>query len=343
MKYRLPFVLIPCSVILLTGCSLYQVGVHKPASPSGIPFFAAEGACTQETAYANPYYLLTLKFTGSSGLLFSDSVKLSKAGYSSDDFKALVAELSKPQPDTGSVQKAWNLLKQENPFDPHTETGDQFLLKNTRKAIAIVDYANHYSLNQRRPLAGSASADFKLNSDGTLSEAQAQVQDDTLTTILGTLPLSDLIKSAAGITSKTGNAEAQVAEPVKFSLEQEERLWVTTYSETTDYKANCPVGAALTEKAGVGVAKMDIGAKDLGVKTEGDKKSDDSSIGVSGTISLPKSLLPQMKKDDGGAAGKASSAAGGDSSGGAKTNPENKTGGKTESKKDKKPGGKGPK
>ena len=156
---------------------------------------------------------------------------MSKTGHQSSDFAALMAELEKQQPDFTSVQQAWNLLKQHQPFDPYTENDGQFVLRDTSKVTTIVDYAHTpYSLNEHKPLAGSVSADYKLNSDGTLAEAQGQVQEQTLSTILGALPISDLIKSAAGVATKAGAAAAQQPEPVQFSLEQEERIVTKTYS-----------------------------------------------------------------------------------------------------------------
>jgi hypothetical protein len=327
MKSRWAFVLVPLLAILIGCGDVYRVRVHNAASPSGIPFYSSSGACTQETVYANPYYLVTLKVSGPSGVLLSDSVKLSNRGHKSSDFSELTKELEKPQPDFGTVEAAWILLKQRQAFDPYTESEGQFLLRNASKLTTVVDYGHPYSLNERKPLAGSVSADYKLNPDGTLGEAQGQVQEDTLSTILSALPLGDLIKSAAGIATKTGAAAGQPPEPVHFSLEQEERMRTMTYSRTISYVANCPTGSALVASDGISTSVADIGAKDVSGKADGVK--DDSSIGISGTISLPKGLLPKPSKSDGTGSGAAQS---GDSS---------KTSGKgTGQKKDsgKKPG-----
>jgi hypothetical protein len=293
---KMSAVLVISVVSLLAGCgNLYRVKVHDPTAPTGIPFFSNVGACTQQTVYANPYYLITLKVTGASGILLSDGVKLSSTGHRSVDFQNLIAQLDKEKPDSDSVKAAWELVKRRS-FNPYTESDAEFVLSNTSKATTVVDYAHQYSLNERRPLVGSVSADYKLSPDGTLSEAQGQIQDTTLASILGVLPLSDLIKSAAGIATKVGAAAAQNPEVVHFSLEQEERMRTTTYSVNTAYSQSCPTGAALTSTtANVSISLADVGAKDTTAKTDASKN--DSSIGITGTINLPKALLPPSKTD----------------------------------------------
>jgi hypothetical protein len=290
VKVNLAGLVVLASVFV--GCgSLYRVKGFDSKNPAGIPFFAKSGACTQETVYANPYFLITLKVSGASGVIFSDTAKLSNTGHSSADFNNLIKELDKPQPDLSSVQTAWALLKQRQSFDPYTQSDGEFLLSNAAKIIAIVDYSHPYALNQRKPLAGSVSADYKISSDGTLAEAQGQVQDNTLSTILSALPLSDLIKSAAGIAAKAGAAAAQPPESVHMTLEQEERIRTKTYSVTTKYKEYCSAGTAMTSATpDVSTSLSDIGSSDISAKK--DVIKNDSAIGISGTISLPKALLP---------------------------------------------------
>jgi len=284
--------------IILAGCGpVYRVKVNDVSNPSGIPFYAVVGACTQQTVYANPYYLITLKVSEGSGTVSTDEVKLSPKGHQSADFESLIDELDKPQPELSSVQTAWGLLKQRQSFDPYTQTEGEFILTNTSKASTVVDYSHPYSLNERRPLSGSVSADYKLAPDGTLSEAQAQTQDTTLSTVLSALPISDLIKSAAGIATKVGGAEAQKPQVVQLSLEQEERIRTKTYSVTTVYTSNCPTGAPITDAtANTSILVADVGAKDVASKPDTSKS--DSSIGISGTISLPKALLQVPTKND---------------------------------------------
>jgi len=325
---KLFLLMLPTLAAGLAGCGeLYKVRVHKPTDPSGIPFYSVSGACTQETVYVTPYFLVTLNIVGASGVQLSDSVKLSTAGHSSADFRALVGELSKSEPESGAVQTAWNLVKQRQSFDPYTADTGRFLLSNISKLSSTVDYSHQYSINQRKPLSGSANADYKLSSDGTLAEAQGQVQDDTLATILGALPLSDLIKSAAGITAAAGAAAAKPAQPAHFTLEQQERMIARTYSRTTAYTQNCPVPAAIAVNSqGAGMVLSDLGPKDLIGKVEAGKREDGADVGISGTISIPKALLP-AKKDESPTTGQASSSTSPAEGGSAKKADKKKTSG----------------
>lgn len=278
----------------LLGCGdLYRVTAHSTTEPNGIPFFVMKGVCVQETVNAVPYYLVTLKTSKGTSPLSSDSVKISSAGYKSADFVTLLGELDKQTPDFDSVQRAWTLLKTRQSFDPYTQNAGEFQLSNSSKVTSAVDYSQAYDINQKKPLSGTANAAFKIGQTGTLTEVSGQVEDTTLSTILSALPLSDLIKSAAGIAVKTGAAAAQPPEAVKFSLEEEERMKTTTYSKTyvmTSDNPNCQVGKALTNTDGVSMVLADIGAKDASAKPAAAKE--ENSIGLSGSISLPKALFP---------------------------------------------------
>lgn len=293
---RSVFVLVVVAItVTVSGCgNLYRVTAHSASDPQGIPFFAMKGVCVQETVRAVPYYLITLKISKASSPISADTVKISTTGHKSADFTALLDELDKQTPDLDTVLRAWSALKERQSFDPYTQNIGESMLSNKTKVASVVDYSQEYDINQRKPLSGTANAAFKLGQNGTLTEVSGQVQDTTLSTILSALPLSDLIKSAAGIAVKAGAAAAQPPEPVKFSLEQEERLKTTTYSKTSPISAddpNCKTGSPLTkDTTDTSMAVADVGAKDANAKPPATK--DDSSIGISGTISLPKALLP---------------------------------------------------
>jgi hypothetical protein len=286
-------------IMLLTGSvlgcgDLYRVTAHNTSAPGGIPFFAMKGVCVQETVYGVPYYLITLKISVGSSPVSSDNVNISTNGHKSADFRTLLNELDKPAPDLGTVQDAWSALKQRQSFDPYVENTGEVQLSNKTKVSNVVDYSQGYDINQRKPISGTANAAFKVGENGTLTEVSGQVEDNTLSTVLSALPLSDLIKSAAGIATKVGSAEAQKPEVVKFSLEQEERLRTTTYSRTSDVSAadaNCKTGKAIERTAeNVSMVVADVGAKDANNKPAATK--DENAVGISGTISLPKALFP---------------------------------------------------
>jgi hypothetical protein len=162
-------------------------------------------------------------------------------------------------------------------------------LDNSCSLTSVVDYSVRYSINEKKPLAGSANADFKLGSDGTLNEASGQTQDNTLSTIVSALPISTLITSAAGIATKTGGAANESAKTVKFSLTQEQRYVKTVYSKSVVASDSiCSVGKELTEAdQNISTSKSDVGANSS--PNSSSQNNDSNSITVTGTIKLPKS------------------------------------------------------
>jgi hypothetical protein len=149
----------------------------------------------------------------------------------------------------------------------------------------MVDYEHHYTLNAKTPLAGSVKTDYKLNSDGTLTEVTGEVQNDTFSTILSALPISDLIKSAAGIAPKAAAVGVAAVRPkvvYAFELTIEPRFIKKTYSSYVDFDFGCPVAAKLTDGS---LTVEDIGAD----TTKPDSKDGtDNTISVTGSIKLPK-------------------------------------------------------
>jgi hypothetical protein len=279
------------SAALLCGCgSLLRVGKFSKDSPQGVPFYAIAGACKQQTVYATPYYRLTLKLSNSAGPLSADVMSISNSSYLGADFQTLMQVLESPTPNSKSVLDAWKFLRERaQPFDPYQTADGQIVLENSTSAVSIVDYSTPYSLNVRKPLSGTSSADYKLATNGTLAEVQGQVADTTLETIAAALPISTLITSAAGIVSKTGAAAAATPEMMKVQLLQEQRYIKKVVGQLADFKSNCPVGSPLkSTDANVATVMSDVGA----VGAAGDSSTPDAdSIAVSGTIKLPKAIL----------------------------------------------------
>jgi hypothetical protein len=89
--------------------------------------------------------------------------------------------------------------------------GDLLRLVNTANVVTEVDYEHVYYFNAQTPWIGSATADPKLNADGTLSEGSATVNDQTWSTILGT------IGALAGDATSFANASAAANATIKVA------------------------------------------------------------------------------------------------------------------------------
>lgn len=284
-RCRTTALVVTCLCFCGCGSSL-RIAKFDPNKPQGLPFFVKEGVCVHQTIYATRYWRLTLKVTGESGVGTEEVLNISAPDHSGHDFNALLHELEKASPDSDSVTNAWTSLKR-NQFDPWSQTEGQVVLDNSTALTSVVDYSARYSINVKRPLAGSASADFKLGPDGTLNEASGQIQDNTLSTIVSALPISTLVTSAAGIATKTGAAANEPAKAVTFSLTQEERYVKTIYSKSVVASDSiCSVAKQLTEAdQNISTSKSDVGASSN--LTSG-QNNDSNTITVAGTIKLPK-------------------------------------------------------
>jgi hypothetical protein len=83
-------------------------------------------------------------------------------------------------------------------YQPHVaknpqDAKDVTLVCNVAKAGNYVDYAQVHYINVDRPGIGSASATATLNDNGTLAESSGEVENRTGETILGMLPIGELL------------------------------------------------------------------------------------------------------------------------------------------------------
>ena len=88
------------------------------------------------------------------------------------------------------ILELWKkVLNLRGPLLPYPPPADVLLGGNTNKLEPYVDYSQVHTYNVKRPWVGSANATIKLNSDGTLSEATAEIEDKTLEILAEILPL----------------------------------------------------------------------------------------------------------------------------------------------------------
>jgi hypothetical protein len=219
-----------------------------PTSVPGVPFYVKRGMCKRETVWAEPKYTLTVnvmdgdKPAASRSLVLSRSYLIASTGTKSKDstlekllenLNALAAARSVDDlsadtcPD--KVAAEWeaeserardsevrgycgesNLLPCSALADGEKD-GDLLRLVNTASVVTEVDYEHMYYFNAKTPWIGSATADPKINADGTLSEGNATVSDQTWSTILGT------IGALAGDTTSFASASAAANATVKVA------------------------------------------------------------------------------------------------------------------------------
>lgn len=280
------------SVWFGVGCgSALQVRQGKD-NINGVPFYVKEAKCVHQQVLIMPYYRLTLQTMQGEKVTGSQTATVSEAYYLTDPIVAQFVDLISGTADGTSmateqlqttIGNDWTAVKAQGANDVYAKAADgtwpKYVVANSSTPKVYVNYGTVYYINGKQPLSGSVKADFKLANDGTLTEASAEITNDTLKTVLGALPISDLIKSGAGI----GLASKSVG-GITLQLKAERRLLKITQSETVAFEAGCPDKTGFEKSADVGTLVEDVGA-DTSTSTT---KADDNSITVSGKIVLPK-------------------------------------------------------
>jgi len=67
------------------------------------------------------------------------------------------------------------------------------LVANQNSAVQYVDYSTPYYLNASRPVIGTSSVAAELSPEGTLAKGSAEVADNTVETLLGLLPIKEVL------------------------------------------------------------------------------------------------------------------------------------------------------
>src|SRR5271170_4180591 len=202
----------------LTGCGHPTVTVKQaaaagpPALVPGIPFYLKHGVCTRESVWLEPQYTLSLSVIADQNEPISKTMILNREGYRNDSTQGLIAALSELKGtyalDPAHADKCpsaighqWDMTAAANAgnhsgvnidVDPaliHAAemAGNFILVTNAASGTPEVDYTQVYYINATTPWIGSGSLDAKLAPDGTLSEGNAQVQDQTWSTIFSTI------------------------------------------------------------------------------------------------------------------------------------------------------------
>ncbi len=316
-------------LIALTGCSHPTVSVTHVlptaalAPDPGIPFYLKHGVCTRETVWLEPQYTLSLTLSVDQNEPIKRTMVLNRHGYQSDAAQGLIAALSELSGtynlDEGHANRCpsvighqWNDTATANvgdhpgtSMDAHAgallvaETAGNFIrVTNIAAVTTEVDYTHVYYINATTPWIGSGSLDAKLAPDGTLSEGNAQVQDQTWSTIFSTVTglVGDVfgVGSAAATPAVTpvppvtaaevhpfacheGNGWPGATHTVKYQNSLTTVVYKHDHVAKSDDLASCTPSPDGVTDGSYTVTEVD---KDAG-------KSDKNAITVSGTVTLP--------------------------------------------------------
>jgi hypothetical protein len=330
----------------------------------GIPFYVTHGVCKKETVWAEPKYTLQVDVLVDGKAAASRSIVLSRGSMlgnvTNDESKArlknLLAglnalaaarqanDLKYPNDCPAEVAKNWDKTANEswvqeqksyceesNLLPPGCATlaggvqdGNLLRIANTAGVVNEVDYRHVYYINTHTPWIGNATVNPKINADGTLSEVNAQVNDQTWSTILSTVAslagdvgsfASARVTAAAGIDEariaagarsadkslfqedecrpapgwplpKPGNAKEQPAKPaITYQFSIKASIILHDHVEKDDLPSGGKCEAAPN---GVTGGSMTITEKNVPGSSGKDEKDDANSIKISGEVTLPK-------------------------------------------------------
>ncbi len=192
------------SALSLAGCgSVYRITRITPPAPAapekprerqdGVLFYAKVGVCRHETKYEEPVFDVVVTNTASKTVELSRSLGLK----SYQDFQTRLL---------GPAADAKAELNKEPPYRAsgfgNPPSPDNLLMSANRTLLeTATDYHHQYFYNTARPISGSATADIKLASDGSMNEASATIQSDTLKTALSAIPTQTLLSAALGFAA----------------------------------------------------------------------------------------------------------------------------------------------
>jgi hypothetical protein len=242
-------------LLLLTGClSIYDVrqGQNKVA---GVPFYSKTAHCRHKTIWLEPVYTLSLQAQRLPAVPGQPlpppegvaTVSLGQTAYG--EIKAnqalpnLIQKLTTDQLSLDDALQRFNALTAGLAQPLKGRRPDDFLLAgNARMADAVVDYSRAYTYNVRRPWAGTTSATLKLNSDGTLGEATAEIEDKTLETFASLIPLkefltAEFVDAAAAADAEAmleGEESARAGQPFRIILTVQTTIFRHTLSKVED-------------------------------------------------------------------------------------------------------------
>ncbi|MBB5316928.1 hypothetical protein [Tunturibacter empetritectus] len=300
--------------------------------------------CKRETVWLEPQYTLSISVTADKQLPVTKTMTVTRQAYLNDEVQTLITSMNALSGEhkvdandasacPSSVGAIWDRVAANKSYSPVAalETsgglgaaeavGNIVRVGDSAAVVTEVDYKNVYYLNTKSPWIGTAQVNAKLGSDGTLTEASAQVDDETWSTILNaaTSLVGDFLGGGSGASAPAAAAApatsgvatpALVPERVRFSCPALPG-WPTPtgsfsykYSLTTTvYKHDHTELSGLdkpceTTREGVVGGNFTVVAEAMDAQ---EKKDDSDTISVKGAIKLPKKSSADKAK---GTAGK---------------------------------------
>lgn len=325
------FVLCAISVVI-TACGTVKVSTRGDTLP-GIPFYIKKEVHFQETTWSDTLYIVNVKFTArddkkkpirvvpdwDSGRVLlprsvyhsaemtelrllvlsntAENMTHSQANTLRSELETMVAKLIKMS-DAGLQARA----SRSNGIP--TTTNDLDLVSNKLVSKMVVNADDTYYINGRHPAIGTGKANFEFRDDMTLTKADTEVTDSTLSTLLGLLPITEFFIKQWALTPDVVPKDADIRAAdvaVKLSIDNDITIFKITrqlHPICTDNTVNgdtvrvcdsMPYGAPMSPDEGRNAvldAQLEVSKPS---KSKGKKGGDDSSAyKFEGKVAIPK-------------------------------------------------------
>lgn len=220
--------------ILISGCGQTAHITRGPQTTApatslqpvdGIPFYVKRAYCQQQASWLEPQFTLDVTATvdgkhdnslGADAMLSRSQLLTNEAVRRLQSVSGQELSVQTPEGCTAYISAASAIellrnIKMNAVDDANLQNaviaGDVLLTSNTAQIVPYVDYETVYYYNTERPVTGTSSVDVKLNVDGTLSEGNSSVTDNTLSTITGVLSTALTSFAPAGVSSSLPGSE----------------------------------------------------------------------------------------------------------------------------------------
>ena len=208
-------VAVMCACLVSQGCTTLDVYNSAEVHQKGLPFYTRAPVMIQESAVALPAWDIQLEVVDESDATktsrFPDSPMNVLAGDRTRsavrDAQAMLDQWVEQHPNATITQARseasqvfGTIAMSASEVSARELLGRAELISNTYRVESQLS-PSRYFVNARNPLIGTSTADFKLNSDGTIGEASATVTDQTASTLLGLVPVSAYLSKQWGLTA----------------------------------------------------------------------------------------------------------------------------------------------
>ena len=302
------------ATVVASCASLVKVKDKDDNDVAGIPFYVKNEYFRQETVYRQTWYRLTLTVhkkvvdtkDGKEELLDRGTQNFTVEVLKYNDEKIVALKKSILAGDTSDVLITNDLIDQFNNLPQRGDKTNENCIKNGIVSEWQVDDSRTYYLNGPLPWFGTGSLTQELNGDGTLSKAISTADTKLAEGIASWIPLKEYLTGEfiepATEAAKDDQTMAMIAEGVHGIVEQggtpqtrtKQLVYILSLAiEEVGYETTL-TGDPADSRPAKTPGPLALNAKDVAFfrkpleEKKEEKKDDAPTIGISGSIKLPK-------------------------------------------------------